>query len=111
MIFAVGPWPAPKVVITEITDPEHVAKSQAQFARGRLNADWLAAHWPDLMPQVRGKFLAVAGQEAHIADTLDEACAWAKTAHPEDDGALVQYVSDFDGPCIYACHGPMATGE
>ena len=81
-----------------MTDPVHVAKSQALFEQANRNADWLDAHWEDLMPQVRGKFLAVAGQEAHIAETLEEACAWAKTTHPEDEGALVQYVSDFDGP-------------
>ena len=27
MIIAVGPWPKPKVVITEVTDPVHVASA------------------------------------------------------------------------------------
>jgi hypothetical protein len=49
-------------------------------------------HWSDLLPQARGKFLAVAGQEAFLADIPEEAWAQAQAAHPEDDGALCQYV-------------------
>jgi hypothetical protein len=44
----------------------------------------------------------VAGQEAFIADTPEEAWAWARTNHPEDNGAFVQYVIPEKGPRIYA---------
>ena len=42
----------------------------------------------------------MAGQEAFIADTAAEAWSLAKTAHPEDDGALCQYVLPNRGPRI-----------
>jgi hypothetical protein len=61
-----------------------------------------------LLPQARGKFVAVAAQEAHIAETPEEAWTWAKSAHPEDDGALVQYVRTGTGPRIYAHCWKMA---
>ena len=91
----------PKFIIEEVTDPEEIARSRAQHERHRRNSDWLQAHWADVLPQARGKFLAVAGQEAFIADTPAEAWAWAKTTHPEDDGATVQYVRPEKGPRIY----------
>ena len=94
--------------IEEINDPVEVARCKAQDERGRRNSDWLQAHWPDLLPQARGKFVAVAGQEAFIADTHEEAWARARKAHPEDDGALSQYVFPGKGPRIYACRWRMA---
>ncbi len=78
----------PVFQIEEINDPVEVARCKAQDERGRRNSDWLLAHWADLLPQARGRFVAVAGQEAFIADTHEEAWAMARKAHPEDDGAL-----------------------
>ena len=80
----------PKLIIEEVIDPAEVARVHAVQEQGKRNGDWLQAHWADVLPQAQGKFLAVAGQEAHIADTLDAAWAWAKAAHPEDHGALLQ---------------------
>ena len=82
-----------------MTDPAEIARIQAQDKRQKRNGDWLQAHWADVLPQARGKFLAVAAQEAHVADTPEE--AWAAATHPEDDGALVQYVPQEGGPRIY----------
>ncbi len=98
----------PQFIIEEINDPAEVARCRAQDERARRNSEWLQAHWGDLLPQARGKFLAVAGQEAFLADTPEEAWAWAARAHPEDDGALVQYVRTGTGPRIYANRGRMA---
>ncbi len=92
----------PKMVVEEITDPILVAKRQAQDERARRNSDWLASHWADLLPAVRGKYVAVAGQEAFVADTPEEAWDLAMAAHPEDDGAIEQYVRSERGPRIYA---------
>lgn len=47
------------------------------------NEEWLEAHWAEVLPQARGKFLAIAGQEAFIADTPAEAWAWVDAVHPE----------------------------
>ena len=98
----------PVFQIEEVNDPVEVARCKAQDERARRNSDWLQAHWADLLPQARGKFVAVAGQEAFIADTPEEAWAMARKAHPEDDGALSQYVFPGKGPRIYACRWRVA---
>jgi hypothetical protein len=92
MIRCIGPWEEPKLVITEITDPEEVARCQAVREQFQRNGEWLQAHWADVLPQARGKFLAVAGQQAFIAETGEEALALARAAHPDDQGILTQYV-------------------
>ena len=95
-------------VIEEVNDPAEVARSKAQHERALRNTAWLEAHWQDLVPQARGKFLAVAGQEAFLVDTPEAAWAWAEANHPDDDGAIVQYVRPQRGPRIYASFGQMA---
>jgi hypothetical protein len=95
----------PKFIIEEVNDPVEIARFKAQREQARRNRDWLETHWSDLLPQARGKFLAVAGQEAFLADTPQEAWAWIDTAHPEDKGGFVQYVRPGKGPRIYACGG------
>ena len=91
----------PTCIIEEIYDPNEVARAQAQDARHRRNSEWLQTHWADVLPQARGKFLAVAGQEPFIADTPAAAWAWIDAMHPEDDGAIVQYIRPETGPRIY----------
>ena len=100
--FSNTSMPQPQFVIEEVTDPAEIARCRAQDERHKRNSDWLQAHWADLLPQARGKFLAVAGQQAYIADTPQEAWAKAKTAHPDDDGAFGQFVFPQEGPRIYA---------
>ena len=96
------------IVIGEILDPAVCATIRAQMERGERNLTWLEEHWPDLLPQARGKFVAVASQEGHVADSATEAWAWAKSTHAEDDGAIVQYVRPETGPRFYANRGKMA---
>jgi hypothetical protein len=91
------------LILEEVNDPVAAARSRALLERFRRNTDWLQSHWNDVLPQARGKHLAVAGQEAFIADTPDQAWAWVDQKHPEDDGAFVQYVIAERGPRIYAC--------
>lgn len=95
----------PRFTIEEVTDPEEIARSRALRERARRNDDWLQAHWPEIAPRARGRFLAVAGQEAFIADSMEEAWAMALAAHPDDDGAHLQYVIAKRGPRIYAHRG------
>jgi hypothetical protein len=94
-----------KITIEEVNDPAEIARFRAQTKRARRNMDWLQAHWADIVPHGNGKFLAVAGQEAYLADTAEQAWAWTETAHPEDDGAFVQYLRPGRGPRIYAGRG------
>ena len=97
----------PENVLTmEVVEPADVnPQDRAQLERFKRNSDWLQSHWADLLPQARGKHLAVAGQEAFIADTPEEAWALARAAHPEDDGVLSQYVFPNTWPRIYAIAG------
>jgi hypothetical protein len=92
----------PPIVIAEVRDPGEGARCRAQDDRARRNSQWLQANWSTLMPRARGKFVAVAGQEAFIAATAEEAWRLARTAHPEDNGAISQYVFPAQGPRVYA---------
>lgn len=83
-------------------EPDVLRQRHEQEERARSNERWLQAHWPELLPQARGRHIAVANQEAFIADTPQEAWARAKAAHPDDNGALLQYVFPHAGPRIYA---------
>jgi hypothetical protein len=92
----------PTFVIEEVTNPDENARFRAQDAQHRRNSEWLQMHWAEVLPQARGKFLAVAGQEAFIAATPAEAWAWIDAMHPEDNGAFVRYIRQTQGPRIYA---------
>ena len=103
MIRAEGkPIEEPKFVIEEVTDPVEIARSKAQSDQFRRNTHWIESHWGDVLPQARGKFLAVAGQEAFLADSPRDAYDLAKAAHPEDNGVFLQYIRTDTGPRIYA---------
>lgn len=98
------------LVIEEVNDPDEIARSREQSERHRGNVDWLQSHWGDVLPQARGKFLAVANQEAHIAETPQEAWQWATTNHPNDNGAFVRFVKQEKGPRIYASRWLLGNG-
>src|SRR6266542_5369431 len=70
----------PAFLIEEVTDPDEIARFKEHHERAKRNSDWLQSHWDDVLPQARGKFLAVAGQEAFIADSSREAAAMARAA-------------------------------
>jgi hypothetical protein len=82
----------PKFIIEEVTDPAEIARHRNCMEKFSRNSDWLETHWSDVLPQAHGRFIAVAGQEAFVADTLEQALSQAKAAHPDDEGLLVQYV-------------------
>jgi hypothetical protein len=97
--------PRVKLELEEVTDPDEIARHREGDEYFRRNSDWLASHWGDLLPGARGRFVAVAGQEAFIADSPDEAIAMAKAAHPDDPGLLIRYVIPERGWRIYAHRG------
>lgn len=82
----------PTVVMEEVTDPEEIAKAQAQRERFDLNWAWFQAHVPEIYSQQRGKCICIAGEELFAADTPKEAIALATAAHPEDEGRFVHYI-------------------
>ncbi len=94
-----------KMTVEFGSPPDDPAPLIAREERSRRNSQWLQAHWADRLPQALGKHLAVAGEEAFIADTPEEAWAMARRAHPEDDSATIQYVNPHLGPKIYAYRG------
>ena len=95
----------PQMIVEDVTSPDEIALTQAQHEQARRNSDWLQSHWSDVLPQAYGKFIAVAGEEAFIADTPRAAWAWARERHPDDRGALVEYVIPPGGPRFYANRG------
>jgi hypothetical protein len=90
-----------KITMEEVTDPKEIAQSQAQHERHRRNVDWLESHWDDVLPQARGRFVAVANQQAFMAETSGEAWAWIDAHHPGDNGGFVHYVPTHTGPRNY----------
>jgi hypothetical protein len=44
----------------------------------------------------------VAGEEAFIADSPDQALAWIDSNHPKDTGSFIRYVIPDRGPRIYS---------
>jgi hypothetical protein len=89
------------LVFEEVTDPEQIARHRAQDERHARNLKWLESHWNEL-PNVRGRFVAVADEQPFVADTSDDAWRWAHTHHPDDDGAIVLLVPAERGWRIYA---------
>ena len=92
----------PPFTIEEVTDPGEIARFRAQDKRARRNSEWLQAHWAEIVPKARGKFLAVAGQRAFVADPPEETWALATAAYPEDDGVVEHYLRPERGPRLYA---------
>lgn len=100
-------WPS-EITIEEVTDPAEIARFREGHEQFGRNSKWLEANWKSLLPQARGKFVAVAGQEAFIAETPEEAWRWTKERHPEDKGPLVQFVFASEGPRFYGNRWRMA---
>jgi hypothetical protein len=82
----------PAVIMEEVTDPDEIAKAQAQRARFDRNWAWFQARVPEIYSQHRGKCICIAGEELFTADTPQEALALATAAHPEDEGRFVHYI-------------------
>ncbi len=81
-----------QITMEEMTDPEEIARAQAQWAQADRNSAWLEAHATEIYRTYRGKFIVVAGEELFVGDTWEEADALAQAAHPEDKGSLARYI-------------------
>jgi hypothetical protein len=91
----------PQVTVVEDTDPATVERHHQQDERHRRNLQWLQAHWEDL-PERRGRYVAVADEQAFVAETAEMAWDWARSQHPDDDGAVVMFVPRERGWRVYA---------
>ena len=94
-----------RITVESVSNEEDLTAYSAKLARARLNRDWLSSHWAELLPSARGKFVAVAGERAFLADTPEQAWKMAEEAFPNDDGAFVQYIRPVEGPRFYANQG------
>ena len=92
-------------IVEEIYDADVVSRARLQAERHRRNSRWLQNHWSALLPQARGKFVAVADEEAFIAESPREAWTWVEREHPQDNGAIVRYIRTELGPRLYADRG------
>jgi hypothetical protein len=90
-----------QIRIEEITDAAERAKAQAQTKRFERNWAWLEAHAAEVYSH-RGKFIAIAGEQLFVADTVEEVLAQALAAHPDDDGRFTRYIPKEKGARIYA---------
>ena len=96
------------VTIGRRNDPALIARIKARDEKAQRNRDWLDAHLGELLPRAYDKLVAVAGQEALIAETEAEAKAWARAAHPEDDGLVIRYIPPEH---VMSLKEPLATLE
>src|SRR5437763_453499 len=76
MIIQQGSSRPPALTVELGSPPADPAKALARMERARRNDQWIQAHWADFLPRALGKFVAVAGEEAFIADSAEEAWAW-----------------------------------
>src|SRR5262245_24559407 len=72
--------------------PEDGERNVAKTAASRRTSAYLESEWPHLLPQAKGKWVAVAEEQLFVADTAAEAMAWVKANHPD---ALGWFVYDF----------------
>jgi hypothetical protein len=68
-------------------DPAEVAALQRRRERFARNNDWFEAHLDEILAAHYHKHVCVAGEELFVGDSIEEALAKAKAAHPEDDGS------------------------
>jgi hypothetical protein len=91
------------IIMSEVIDPDELAKARAQDERFARNSAWLQMHATEIYPQYRGKCICIAGEELFIADTSEEALRQARAAHPEEDGSiLIRYIPREKVSRIYA---------
>lgn len=83
--------PPATVTMEPVTDPTETAAMREVMVRFERNSAWLQAHAAEVYAH-RGKFIAVAGQQLFVSDTIQGAVAQARAAHPDDTGLLTRYI-------------------
>jgi hypothetical protein len=100
MIRFSGSLPPLKITFEE-PEPEELIPFREFMQQFNRNSAWLNLHWKDILPKAAGKFIAIAGEEAFVSETHQEAWSRAKAAHPEDLGTFSQFVPSGKGPRIF----------
>ena len=92
----------PPVMVVDITDPDDLARADAQDERFGRNLAWFQKHGGEISAQYRGRWICIAGQELFAADTARDVIALARAAHPDDDGQFTYCVPRERAARIYA---------
>ena len=93
----------PVMEMFEVTDPVQLAAARQQTAEFERNSRWLQEHIAEVYaPANRGKVVCIAGREAFFGDSVEEAVAHAKAAHPDDTGRFSRYIPKQNMTMIYA---------
>lgn len=80
------------VVVEAVTDAGEIARAANQRAEFDRNSDWLQANVSEIYKQHRGKFICVAGRQVFVADSVADAIAQARQAHPDESGWFTRYI-------------------
>src|SRR5687767_14963355 len=91
-----------RMVVEEVDDPNELARFRSGQACFEANRDWLESHWEELLPRAAGRFIAIAGRQAFVADSISAAWKWVEENHPDDEGAFVRFVRSQQAPRFYA---------
>jgi hypothetical protein len=89
------------VTMREETDPIENVKALARRDKFDRNYAWLEKHADEVFSH-RGKYICIAGQQLFVGEDIKALLALARSAHPEDDGPLFQYVPKEKSARIYA---------
>jgi hypothetical protein len=91
------------------TGQHSIEANSAQAARAtnglsslNRNMQWWSAHGEALIPELKEKFIAVAGEELFVADSRCRVQQLASEAHPEDEGVFVLDLTSSFFPRLYA---------
>lgn len=85
----------------EVTEPAELSAARAQREKFDRNSAWLQEHIAEIYSRYRGQFICVAGEEVFVGDTVREAVAKARAAHPDDDGSFTRYIPQEKVPRVY----------
>ena len=94
--------PQNSVAMEVHSDAEVSAQERLQDEQFGRNAAWLQSHAEEVYSQHRGKVICIAGEELFVGETVDEAVAAARAAHPEDAGWFTYYIPRQRGARVYA---------
>ncbi len=98
----------PTFTMREETDPIENAKAHASREKFERNIAWLEANAAEVYSH-RAKYYCISGQQLFVAESVEEAVAQARAAHPDDDGRFTGYIPKNKVPRIYAHRWTMAT--
>ncbi|HZO27214.1 MAG TPA: hypothetical protein VFH48_14630 [Chloroflexota bacterium] len=92
----------PVLMVTDVTDPDELARADSQDERFGRNLAWFQEHGEEIVALYRGRWISIAGQEVFAADSAREAITLARAAYPEDDGRFTYCVPTERAARLYA---------